>query len=52
MMSKKDEYQGGTMKELEQHLREYVHVMSTEPDALIPLSKIYHDLRRILGDEQ
>ena len=37
--------------ELEKHLREYVEVMSTEPDELIPLSKVYHDLRRILGDE-
>ena len=33
------------------HLREYLDVMSTEPDELIPLSKVYHDLRRILGDE-
>ena len=37
--------------ELEIHLREYVDVMATEPDELIPLSKVYHDLRRILGDE-
>jgi hypothetical protein len=34
------------------HLREYVNVMATEPESLIPLSKVYHDLKRILGDEE
>lgn len=37
---------------VEDHLREYLDVMATEPaDSLIPLRKVYHDLRRILGDE-
>lgn len=39
--------------ELEYHLREYLDVMRDEPaDALIPLKVIYHDLRRMLGDEE
>jgi len=37
--------------EVTQHLREYVSIMATEPESLIPLSKVYSDLRRILGDE-
>jgi len=39
------------LEDLEAHLREYLDVMSTEPESLIPLSKVYHDLKRILGDE-
>jgi len=37
--------------ELEDHLREYLSVMKDEPEGYIKLSKIYHDLRRMLGDE-
>ena len=33
------------------HLREYVKVMKDEPDEYILLSTVYHNLRRILGDE-
>jgi len=33
------------------HIREYLNVMKDEPDEYILLSKVYHDLRRILGDE-
>ena len=44
-----------TMKESDeaiQHLREYLRVMADEPkDNLIPLRKVYHDIRRIIGDE-
>jgi len=37
--------------ELEQHLREYLKVMESEPDEYILLSTVYHHLRRMLGDE-
>jgi len=39
------------MDKLEQRLREYLSVMEKEPDAYIKLSTIYHNLKRILGDE-
>ena len=39
------------LMELDHHLREYLKVMKDEPDEYILLSKVYHDLRRILGDE-
>lgn len=38
-------------REKVEHIREYVKVMKDEPDEYILLSRIYHDLRRILGDE-
>ena len=38
-------------KEIVDHIREYLKVMKDEPDEYILLSKVYHDLRRILGDE-
>lgn len=33
------------------HIREYLKVMKDEPEEYILLSKVYHDLRRMLGDE-
>ena len=38
-------------KETINHIREYLKVMKDEPDEYILLSRVYHDLRRILGDE-
>ena len=32
-------------------VREFLKVMKDEPDEYILLSKVYHDLRRMLGDE-
>ena len=43
---------GPPVTEIAHHLRQYVEVMATEPDEFILLSKVYHDLRRILGDEE
>jgi hypothetical protein len=41
------------MDELEQHLREYLSVMADEPaEELIPVKNVYHDLKRMLGDEE
>ena len=41
------------IQELESHLREYLDVMKDEPaDSLIPLKDVYHDLKRMLGDEE
>ena len=37
--------------ELRKHIREYLNVMKDEPDEYILLSKVYHDLRRMIGDE-
>jgi len=37
--------------EIIKHITEYLNVMKDEPDEYILLSKVYHDLRRILGDE-
>ena len=37
--------------EVVKHIGEYVKVMKDEPDEYILLSKVYHDLRRMLGDE-
>jgi len=37
--------------EIIKHIREYVKVMKDEPDEYILLSKVYHDLCRMLGDE-
>ena len=35
-----------------EHLREYLRVMADEPkDTLVPLKRIYHEIRRIIGDE-
>jgi len=46
----KDEFR--SCQETIEHLREYLRVMADEPkDNLIPLSKVYHDIRRIIGDE-
>ena len=43
---------GIEMNELEYHIREYLDVMKDEPaDELIKVSQIYHDLKRMLGDE-
>ena len=39
------------MSELEYHIREYLDVMKDEPDEWIKVSQIYHDLKRMLGDE-
>jgi len=33
------------------HIREYLSVMKDEPEGYIKLSKVYHDLRMMLGDE-
>jgi len=33
------------------HIREYLEVIKDEPDHWIKLSRVYHDLRRELGDE-
>ena len=41
----------GYANEIIQHIKEYLSVMKDEPDEYILLSKVYHDLRRILGDE-
>jgi len=39
-------------KEIIKHIREYVEVMRDEPaHDLIEVQKVYHDLRRMLGDE-
>lgn len=40
-----------TEGEIIKHIREYVNLMKDEPDEYILLSKVYHDLRRMLGDE-
>ena len=37
--------------EIIKHIREYLKVMKDEPEGYIKLSKVYHDLRRMLGDE-
>ena len=39
------------MNELEYHIREYVQAMEDEDDQWILMSKVYHDLKRMLGDE-
>lgn len=40
------------MNELEYHIREYVKVLATEPaEDLMRIKDIYHDLKRMLGDE-
>ena len=44
MMSTKEE-------EIVNHIREYLKVMEDEPDEYILLSRVYHDLKRILGEE-
>ena len=31
-------------------IREYLDIMKDEPDAYIKLSKVYNDLRRMIGD--
>lgn len=51
-MNWRDENHYLQLQEVKRNLREYVEVMASEPDGIIPLSKIYHDLRRILGDEE
>ena len=39
-------------REVVEHLREYLKVMESEPaEHLIKLKDVYHNLRRILGDE-
>ncbi len=39
--------------EIVDHLREYVSVMADEPaNQLYLFSKLYHDLNRILGNEE
>ena len=45
-------YWANMFVELHNGLKEYVEVMATEPDEFILLSKVYHDLKRILGDEE
>jgi len=37
--------------EIIKHIREYVEIMRTEPEEYILLSTVYHNLRRMLGDE-
>ena len=38
--------------EIIKHIREYLKVMESEPaEDLIRLKDVYHNLRRILGDE-
>ena len=38
--------------ELEYHIREYVNVLKDEPaEDLMKVKDIYHDLKRMLGDE-
>lgn len=38
--------------EIIKHIREYLKVMESEPaEDLIKLKDVYHNLRRILGDE-
>ena len=38
--------------EIVKHIREYLKVMESEPaEDLIKLKDVYHNLRRILGDE-
>ena len=40
------------MNELEYHIREYLNVLKDEPaEDLMRVKDIYHDLKRILGDE-
>ena len=39
-------------REIVNHLKEYLKVMESEPaEDLIKLKDVYHNLRRILGDE-
>ena len=33
------------------HIREWLKVMESEPEEYILLSTVYHNLRRMLGDE-
>ena len=33
------------------HLREYIEIMSDEPDCYIKASEVYHSIRRMIGDE-
>jgi len=49
----RDKYIDHILKQTEiiNHIREYVDVMRDEPEELIKLSRVYHDLRRMLGDE-
>ncbi len=37
--------------EIIKHIREYLKVMESEPEGYIRLSRVYHDLKRMLGDE-
>lgn len=40
-------------KEIVEHIREYVAVMADEPAyQLVSFDKIYHDLNRMLGNEE
>jgi CRISPR/Cas system-associated endonuclease Cas3-HD len=32
-------------------IREYLEIMSNEPEGYIKMSEVYHSIRRILGDE-
>lgn len=39
-------------REIVEHIREYVDIMKDEPaHELIEVQRVYHDLRRMLGDE-
>lgn len=38
-------------KEILKAIREYRDLMKDEPDSYVKLSKIYHDLGRMLGEE-
>jgi len=38
--------------QLDEALREYVGILATEPaEDLIPIKQVYHDIRRMLGDD-
>ena len=54
-MNKQEEYEVNMIiKEAYEklaHIREYLEVMKDEPDEYILLSRVYHDLMRILGEE-
>lgn len=38
------------MNELD-HIREWLDILSKEPDGYIKISEVYHSIRRMIGDE-
>ena len=52
METREDRLRKHHNEETIEHLREYLRVMADEPkDSLVLLRNVYHNIRRIIGDE-